>query len=80
MPVLNDTRQRPVEIEGKQGSGLTGQTVEQTLAWSTEQVAHRCDYRPRPDAWPTCFITRMRRRIRAASISIRPAHRYTLNS
>ena len=59
---------------------LTGQPIEDTLACSAEHVLHRCDYRPRPEACPTCFITRIRRRMRAASISIRPAHRYTLNS
>jgi hypothetical protein len=80
MPVLNDSCQRAVEIESKQRFGLTGQPIEDTLACGAEHVLHRCDYRPRPEACPTCFITRIRRRIRAASINIRPAHRYTLNS
>ena len=80
MPILNDSRECPVEIKGKQRLGLAGQPIESTLTWSAEHVLHRCDYRPRPEACPTCFITRIRRRIRAASMSMRPAQRYTLNS
>ena len=75
MPILNDSRECPVEVERKQRLGLAGQPIESTLTWSAEHVLHRCDYRPRPEACPTCFITRIRRRIRAASMSIRPAHR-----
>ena len=75
MPILNDTRERAIEIKCIQRLRLGGQPIEYTFAWSAEHVLHQCDYRPRPEACPTCFITRIRRRIRAASISIRPAHR-----
>ncbi len=75
MPILNDARQRAVEIKGKKRAALAGQPVEHTFALSTEHVLHRRDYRPRPEACPTCFMTRMRRRILAASMSMRPAHR-----
>ena len=80
MPILNDARERAIEIKCIQRLRLGGQPIEYTFAWSAEHVLHQCAHRLPPEACPTCFITRMRRRSRAASMSILPAQRYTLNS
>ena len=75
IPVLNDARQRAVKIKSKQDPGLPRNSIEHSLAWGSEHILHEGGYRARPEACPTCFITRMRRRIRAASMSMRPAQR-----
>ena len=75
MPILNDAGQRAIEIERKQRRALFRNPIEHSLAWSREHIAHEDDYRTCPEACPTCFMTRTRRRIRAASMSMRPAQR-----
>ncbi len=75
MPVLNNPCQCAVEIECKERRSLTDDLIKHSLARSSQHILHAAGYRTRPEACPTCFITRMRRRIRAASMSIRPAQR-----
>src|SRR6185436_17905010 len=80
IPILRNPRQCSVEVKGIE-NGTARQRAKRTAAFVRKQVGHVWPLvAVRASRTPVWRTMRARCRMRAASISMRPAQRYTLNS